>query len=120
VKLAIGISTPAVSGSHWDRIPPHYWDYFARAFRTSDMASTRLVTEQLSLFGVMNNVKCPVYLFHGGRDTVSQPDALALFYRETTQAPLTVTLYPKSGHCCLDKLLDDALPAAVKWTLERI
>lgn len=120
VKVAMGISTPAISGNHWDELPSHYWDYFARVFATPDFPSTRRVAQQLSLFDVMDRIHCPVLLFHGGRDRVSQPDAMELFYRETRHAPLTVQTYPELGHCCLEQLIDDVMPRSLTWFNERL
>ena len=120
VKAAMGISTPAISGKHWDEIPTHYWDYFARVFATHDLTSTRWVAQQLSLFGVMDRIHCPILMFHGGRDRVCQPDAMNLFYSETCNAPLTVQIYPELGHCCLEKIIDDVMPRSVSWFNERL
>ena len=119
VKAAMGISTPAISGKHWDEVPAHYWDYFARVFATHDLRSTRRVAQQLSLFGVMDRIQCPILMFHGGRDRVCQPDAMDLFYSETCNAPLTVQIYPELGHCCLEKIIDDVMPRSVSWFNER-
>lgn len=115
IKLAIGVSTPAISGKHWNRLPAHYWQYFQNIFCTPDLTTTRQTTEQLSLFHVMDKITCPVLLIHGQKDRISQPDAMTLFYQETTNAPLTTRIYPQSAHCCLEKVKHDILPFTLSW-----
>ncbi|MBN2340205.1 MAG: alpha/beta hydrolase [Deltaproteobacteria bacterium] len=120
VALTVGISTPAISGTHWNRLPGHYWTHFQRAFQTPDLAATREMAEQLSLFHVMDRITCPVLLIHGNRDRVSQPDAMQLFHRETTQAPLSTRIYSHCSHCCLDELTRDTLPFSLGWVQQNL
>lgn len=115
VNLGIGISTPAISGKHWNRLPKHYWQHFQKVFKTPDLRTTRQITEQLSLFGVMDKIKCPVLLFHGQKDVITQPDTMRLFHLETKHAPLTTRVYEHAGHCCLENLKYDILPIALNW-----
>lgn len=120
VRMAIGISTPAVSGKHWERIPAHYWGYFQEVFKTQTLEETKHIATQLCLYGVMDRITCPVLLIHGKRDRVSQPDAMSLFLEHTRRAPLSTRTYDKCAHCCLDELERQVLPSCLTWYTEQL
>jgi pimeloyl-ACP methyl ester carboxylesterase len=120
VRMAIGVSTPAVSGKHWERIPAHYWGYFQEVFKTQTLEQTRHLATQLCLYGVMDRITCPVLLIHGKRDKVSQPDAMSLFEEHTRTAPLSTRTYDKCDHCCLDELERQVLPSCLSWYTEHL
>lgn len=118
VKLAVGISTPALYHEQWQKLPGHYWDHFRQYFGTDSLQSTKLKAEQMTLAGMMDKIECPTLLIHGKKDKISHPDAMRIFSDFMT-APLTAKVYPNCGHGCFEEY-DDILPYMVNWIQERL
>ena len=118
LKLAIGISTPALYHEQWNKLPKHYWTYFQQYFGTKDLQSTREITEQLTLSGVMEKIECPVLLIHGKKDKISHHDAMEIF-SNLVKASLTTKVYPDCGHGCFEEY-EDILPYIIMWSKERL
>lgn len=114
IKLAIGISTPAMTPKQWDKMPEHNWLFFQQCFGKKDLVSTRKIAEQLTLWGIMDKIQCPILLIHGQRDTINDPRAIEMLTQDT-RVQVDTRIYPKSGHGCLDMLRHDVLPFAVQW-----
>lgn len=119
LRLAVGISTPAMTSKQWDNYPKDSWGWWQKCFGTADHRSTRDMAEKLSLWNIFNNIDCPILLFHGEKDTISHPKTVEMIISESKYEP-NIRSYKKSGHGCLDMMMEDVMPFTLKWCGEKL
>jgi len=92
------------------RLPvPHYWDHVGWVFGKSSVEEVVAVSEQLSLRGILDRIKCPILCVHGENDrqiSLSQAKQLIADCTSSPKAELHIQTLAEGGaeHCGVDNV----------------
>ena len=107
--------------SWWDRIPRTTQDGFVYVTRMPDRPSAEgYLQRAVDLRGVAEELRCPLYVLHGGQDTIlpgEQVERLDTATRKVQDRTLQVE--PEGNHCC-HNLSPIVRPHMADWLASRL
>jgi len=85
--------------------------------KSRDEAEAFERSKTLTLRGVLNDVRCPLLVIHGGKDRLFPPEQAERIVREAPNG--TLLLYPEGNHVC-NNIPYKYRPAMADWMRERL
>ena len=118
VRGAFGISPPAIlTPDQWAKQEEVVWQYLDLYFATGSRAETLQRGMAMQLDDVVADITCPTLLYHARRDTLSLPNAPAL-YRKALHAARLEEHSVDDTHGCLLFLRETIAPHVARWCRE--
>lgn len=99
--------------AEWDDMPPLIKDGFQYVTATRDWAEAQEAMRFVNMKGYAEQITCPLYVLHGGKDNITPPYNAERMIAEA-KGPTELALYPDSIHCNHD-VAHIARPAMADW-----
>lgn len=102
----------------FDELQPVLQDGFARLVKAPDLATAKTRLADVTLDGVLDGVRAPVLIVHGGKDTVIVPEH-AHRIKEALQERAELWFEPEGNHAC-NNMFSVMRPAVADWVADRV
>ena len=102
----------------FDDLQPVLQDGFARLVKAPDLATAKAQLEDVSLDGVLDGVRAPVLIVHGGKDAVIVPEH-AQRIKDALQERAELWFEPEGNHAC-NNMFSVMRPAVADWVADRV
>ena len=112
--LIAGFFTPR----NWDNMSIFSKTGLQHLFGTNTPAETRVLAEQLTLEEVAGNIRCPILIMHGTKDTLTPPeDAQRL--ADAVNCPVELIIYEGGNHV-MNNFVYRMRPQACDWLMDQL
>lgn len=118
IAAAVAINPFYCLADHWDALPAHSREGFTVRSGTADEAAARRRAADLTLAGVAEEVRKPLLLIHGDRDTLF-PTAGVRRIAGEAGGPVDLVVYPEGNHVC-NNVAYKYRPLMADWMKERL
>jgi alpha-beta hydrolase superfamily lysophospholipase len=102
----------------FDELQPVLQDGFARIVKAPDLATAKALLEDVTLDGVLDGVRAPVLIVHGGKDAVIVPEH-AHRIKDALQERAELWFEPDGNHAC-NNMFSVVRPAVADWVADRV
>lgn len=118
IAAAVAINPFFRLADHWDALPVHSREGFTVRSGAADEAAARRRAAELTLEDVAEEVRKPLLLIHGDRDTLF-PTAGVRRIAEAARGPVDLVVYPEGNHVC-NNVAYKYRPLMADWMKERL
>ena len=107
--------------SWWEGIPSLTKQGFIYVTKLPDPdGSIRFLKDSIDLSGIAENLTCPLYVLHGGKDTVIPGDQVQKLEEATSKTKdRTFMIEPNGNHCC-HNMYPIVRPRMADWVASRL
>jgi 2,6-dihydroxypseudooxynicotine hydrolase len=102
----------------WDEMSVFMRAGLQHIFGAASEAEARELARQLTLEGVAGDVRCPLLIIHGAKDTLLSLEEAQRLAAATT-CPTELLVFPEGNHAC-NNIVYKVHPAAADWLADRL
>jgi dipeptidyl aminopeptidase/acylaminoacyl peptidase len=117
ITALVALAGPYDLSACWAALNPLTKGGYRFYTKSRDEAEAFEKAKELTLAGVLEQVRCPMLVIHGGKDRLFPPEQAERIVREAPNA--TLLLYPEGNHVC-NNIPYKYRPAMADWMRERL
>ena len=117
LRALIALAGPYDLSTCWPALNPLTKGGYVFYTHSRDEAEAFEKSKQLSLYGVIDRVDCPILVIHGAKDRLFPPEQAERIAREAKHA--TLLMYPEGNHVC-NNITYKYRPAMADWMRDRL